>query len=241
MQHIIEFENQQYLDHIAWGVADFDKAIKQFTNMTGVEPYVPNQENAPYKSAGVLLNSNQTIEIIGPNLDFDGEHSTFSKILMKMPEPQLIFWYVGATDFDGMADDVRQNGFRLMREEHVNAGFTEDMDEFRRAMIMPTFKMQRDVIMKRLRNVFSQEKMLAIMGFEFPMVMPQMIQYIQRSKPRAEKYPSGITLKAFNIMHPQPEMIQSAYDQLGVPMTVQYAPKPTLQLILDTPKGIVTL
>ncbi|GEM_PF-6317221 len=237
MSLILEFSNKSYFDHVAWAVPNVEEAVKMFTDQTGIQPHMPPQENAPYLSAGALIDNDKGFEIIGPNPNFIGKSNVFSRVLEDLPHPKLMFWYVATNAFDNLKTQVKQAGLMTMREQHINPGFKEPMPEFRRAIIAPPLSRQLGIVFQKYILRHSIDAMLSL---EYPMVLPNMIQYINREHARSEIMQDGLHLKNFEIFHPQKDVYQKDFDQLNIPIQLQYAHKPLLRLTLDTPNGEVT-
>jgi hypothetical protein len=209
---VIRFPNGTVVDHIAWSVPDTAAGCAELAELTGVTPYLmPEAEPGAYYWSGGLNLGD------GQLLEIVGPNPAFEgfhplgALLKSIAQPRLLFWYVCTDDMQAYGRQAASAGRPLTTVESVEP---EDPD-------------------------YSSYERASLSGPIDP-VVPNVIRWIRR---RAEfRGPStGVTLQALRLGHPENDSISMLFAALGIDQAVTPAEQSTLELDLDTPRGVVTL
>lgn len=201
-------DNDFQLDHVGLGVPDTLEGVRWVQEQTGAEVELHDPEpDLWYWSGRVFFGENSYMEVIGPNPDWT-KFQPFAAHIKSLPEPRLLFWFVGVTDFGSFQQLVHEKKTRLDRVEAVNVEpDSTARNRYRRGYIGPGFMSER----------------------------PNVIQWLQNPKPVNTAGPV-CKLTDFRLSNPQADKINSVFKDLGIEVVVAKGPS-SIGITLDTPKG----
>lgn len=215
MNSLIKKKNDFYIDHIALGVSNTLEGIDYVEQLTGVRAFLPEGHSDNfYLSAAVNLGNGCFLEIIGPNPNHTG-FNPFKQILKALPEPRLMFWYIGTHDFGTAKSVINQNGFKLERYNHIKKTKGDQVIDYQ----------------------------IAIIGKGFYSEQPNLIQWNQVPD-KVYNNGDACHITDFKINFKNANALKALFEKLGIPQSetqhIQASDKNTMSLTLDTPKGLVT-
>ncbi|MEI6724393.1 MAG: VOC family protein [Betaproteobacteria bacterium] len=84
-------------------------------------------------------------------------------------------------------------------------------------------------------------KLLNVSGSKADDSLPFFIDWLGSRPHPAEDSPTGVLLKRFEVVHPEPGEVRRIFDALGIDIPVTGGDRPSFAATLDTPKGSVVL
>jgi hypothetical protein len=213
---LTRFSGGSMLDHIGWATPDAPSGCARLAELTGATPFLmaePEPEQW-YWSGGLPLGGGQLLEVIGPAPAFSAHHPLHG-LLRALPAPRL-FWYVGTDDIDAFAAAASAAGVTVSPIETNDYPAESGLSCYRRCMLLGSTG-----------------------GFD--PVVPSVIQWTRRRAEFDSSATSGVTLRRFELQHPDAAGISVLFEHLGIDQPIRRGPEPALTLVLDTPNGVVEL
>ncbi len=202
------------VDHLLLGIADLDRGIAWVEERTGVEPVVGGSHpGVGTRNALISLGNRQYLEIIA--LD-PAQSPTSSRAaeLVGLTSPRLITWAAATGDIRAAAQRARESGCTT---EGPNAGSRARPDG--RILRWKTLGIRSDL----------------------GGVIPFFIEWGNEVVHPSADSPAGCRLRAFELVHPQPERVAQLLCNVGIEAKITQAKTPMLRAVLDTPRGPVEL
>lgn len=211
MSRLIHKKNDFYIDHIALGVSNTQDGMDYIENLTGVRPEIPEgQRGNWYASAALSLGNGTFLEVIGPNPEHTGFHP-FKQLLAELPEPQLVFWYIGCNHFENAKAVIHENGFKLERHDRIVKEIQNDKLDYE----------------------------IAVIGKGFYSEQPCLIQWHEVPE-RLKDKSQHCSIAAFHVRCQQAHKLNALFAALGMTFFAEQGEN-HMQLTLDTSKGLVEL
>lgn len=206
------------LDHLLLGIADLDDGIRQYHDLTGVEPWVGGRHpEMGTRNALVSLGdsaaqgSMEYLEIIAP--DPAGEPARMFERLSSLDRLTPVMWAMAVDDADRVAA-------RLTAEGHAVVGPRKGS------------RVQPDGDVLEWRLVTTPERA----GFA-----PFFIEWAAGAIHPSVTAPAGCSLAAMEITDPEPAALRDLLDPLAPRARLRAAPRAALSVSLDCPRGRVNL
>lgn len=202
------------IDHLLWAAPDLDQGGALFKDLTGVEAAVGGAHDGHgTRNRLAALNDGIYFEIISPDPAQPLAGNLGGRIAA-MPYPQLMQFALRSDDLDGVLAAARGAGLTV--QEPIHMGRT------------------------RPDGVRLNWAILYLDDARWPGFLPFVIDWKDSPHPSAST-PKGCSLTEFVILHPDPQPLADVYAALGVPIEVRRASRPSLQAVLDTPRGPLVL
>ena len=209
----VRLPNGGWVDHIVWGTPDTAAAIETLADLTGVRA---NLRMAPAKdyptlSAALTLGGETFFEIYGPNPNFEGESTGMHALLSSLPAPRLLTWFARARSLAQAARVLEAAGER----------FVPMLDEWERTDNAS------------FRNGY-------IDGHRADPSVPLLIEWNDR-RDMDTALVGGLTLASLKITATNPFATRRLHRLLGVDVAVDEGESNSVSVVLDSPKGQVSL
>lgn len=204
------------IDHIVYGVPDFEKAIADLTEKLGVKPVFGGKHvGFGTQNACVHLGDQCYLEILAnddQNTSFQGQKWMGIDMISK---PSIIRWAAKSTEL------VRDSHF--LREYDINHGclatgerITPENDTLQWKMTLPTASSIIDIV-------------------------PFLLDWSDSTHHPCDLLESTCKLLSIDFYHPHPEQIQPLFLALGIEKTIIFSSKPKISVIIRGRKGDITL
>jgi len=199
------------IDHIGLGVPDTEDGVAWLSQRTGAEPRIRDPEpDQWYWSASLMIADDSFLEVIGPNPAWT-RFQPFHRLLASLREPQILFWYIGVSDFVAFQSLAASHKIPIQRVEEINHDkAAPNHSSYTRGFVGPGFLSQR----------------------------PNVIQWLDRAVDDTE--PPACHLTGFRLRHPKSEKINLTFKALGIDLPVERG-SPQIGATLATPNGAVTI
>jgi hypothetical protein len=199
-------------DHLLWGAADLDGAVRRLARLTGVRASPDGQQpDLGTHEAVVALGHRRYLEVIAPDPSLRG--GALARVLAGLKAPALLMWAVRVDDVDAVATRAEAEGYR--------------------AVVTDGTRDRADGSTLRWRSVF-------VTGHGAGPLVPFFVSWDDGCDP-TRGLPDGLTPHALRAETPQPEGLRALLDALDVRLPVRRGPRPRLVAELDTPRGRVEL
>jgi hypothetical protein len=209
---VIRFPNGTVVDHIVFAVPETRAGCEHIADLTGVEPYLMTEpEPGAYYWSGGLNLGD------GQLLEVVGPNPAFTSfhplhaLLSSISELRLLFWYVLVDDMSAYGRLAAGAGRPLTAIDSVEP---EDQS-------------------------YSAYARASLSGPIDP-VVPNVIRWTRRRE-HFRGASTGATMRGLRLGHPDHEGINALFAELGIAQGVDPAETSTVELDLDTPRGLVTL
>lgn len=201
-------------DHFLLGSADLDAGIRFLREKTGVEAMEGgNHPGAGTHNALVSLEADAYLEIISPDPQATFLEETY-RLLPGLTEPTLFFWAVRTTDIVRSQVAVQHAGFQT-------------------SAIRPGSRTQKDGGLLEWRTFRVNSR--------FPGLVPFFIEWSATARHPSVDAPKGCVVDRFEIFTPDPVEVSQVMKALKIDVRVSSADKNRLSLVLQTPRGLVSL
>lgn len=202
------------IDHLLWAAPDLDKGGSLFRNLTGIEAAVGGvHDGHGTRNRLASLGNGVYFEIIAPDPAQPLTGNLGGRIAA-MPHPQLMQFALRSDDLDGVLAAARGAGLSVQAPIHMGR--------------------------TRPDGVRLDWSILYLDDARWPGFLPFVIDWKDSPHP-SDSAPAGCTLRDFAILHPDPAPLAEVYAALGVEIEVRRAARPSLQAVLDTPRGALLL
>lgn len=202
------------IDHLLWAAPDLDSGGALFRELTGIEAAVGGTHDGHgTRNRLASLGEGVYFEIISP----DPAQSLTGNLggrIAAMPHPQLMQFALRSDHLDGILAAARGAGLQV--HDPVHMGRT------------------------RPDGVRLDWSILYLDDPRWPGFLPFVIDWKGSPHP-SDSAPRGCTLKEFVILHPDPQPLAEVYAALGVQVELRRASRPSLQAVLETPRGPLVL
>jgi len=212
---------QHYPDHFVVGIDDLEKGIELFGNLTGVKA-APGGIHPHIGTCNALvsLGKQSYLEIIAPNpladpalLDLKLK-TQFMDPLRGMDSLTPYLWAIGSFDLDQTVALLAAKGISLSNPENGSR------------------KKPNGEPLEWRASFVSQPA--------FP-AAPFFIQWLDPSIAPPVDSPSGCLLESFCVAGPELALLETIAQTLDLEVQTGYSPKPRIEVVLNCPRGQVTL
>ncbi len=196
-------ETPPMLDHILLGVSDLDAGIAFVEKMSGIRAAAGGSHpGAGTRNALLALGTERYLEIIAPDPQQSSAPSAVHGGLAELRVPKLIGWAVHTHDIAAAAARLRKEGIAA---DGPLEGSRKRPDG---AMLhWHTLRLKDDA----------------------EGTLPFFIEWGADTAHPSKDAPSGCRLASFAVAGPHPEQLRETFRRLGVDVTVETAPTPTLR------------
>lgn len=207
-----------HIDHILWAVPDLDQGIALFEQLTGVRP-APGGSHPGRGTRNALASfgNNQYIELLAPDPAQDLSAlppQSFGATALALPAPALFTFCVASPDMAALEASAKRLGLPF---QGPNA----------------SSRLQPDCSTLHWRLGYTE-------GTRFGRCAPFYIDW-QDSVHPSTVVPGGLSLRDFEVLHPEATELGAMFEGLGLAVTVRRADRPGLRAVLGTPAGEVVL
>lgn len=202
------------LDHIVYAAPDLDDLVASFRDRTGIDP--PFGGRHPGKGSRnhlVKLGDTAYLELIGPDDPSLPGRGTTAWGIDKLDAPRVVAWLIHPTDIDATIARARERGY----EPGDVAPMSRDTPD-------------GATLRWRLAKQPPDNK---------DGLVPALIDWQDSPHPATADLPEA-PLVAFTGTHPDPAAVRADLAALDAHLDVSEGPV-GLQVVIDTPKGRVTL
>lgn len=204
-------------DHLLLGTNDLDGGIAWFEQRTGVKAVVGGTHpGRGTRNALVALQGRQYLEIIAP--DPAQPPGNLRMNLRALREPRLITWAAAASDIDGLAKRIREQGHQAADPRDGSRARPDG-----RVLRWRTLAIHTDLAQAEVDPI------------------PFFIEWAPGSAHPSQDSPTGCGLTALQFEHPNATRLESTFAALGIEAVVRQSPHARLVATLTTPKGRVVL
>lgn len=203
------------LDHIVWAVPDLDAAVRQITDLTGIEPVSGGKAPGREQPHNALLSfgGGSYFEIFSPARAGGGGRWGDA---IGDGKPRIVSYALRATD----------------RFEKLRAAITVHGHSFTGPRAMGRVRPDGGAVNWELLNVA---------GTPFDDALPFFIDWLGSKPHPSESSPKGATIASFVVAHPQADQLAEVFRGLGIDTPVVRAARHAIHLQLNTPAGKVWL
>jgi hypothetical protein len=205
------------VDHLLLGIADLDRGVAWVERRTGIKA-VPGGSHPGVGTRNALLSlgGRQYLEIIAP--DPQQKAFNYQVDLRTMAEPRLITWAAATRDIQAIAKSAGAAGYKVFGPRDGS-------------------RARPDGRLLKWRTLGVVNKL----GRDGVEPIPFFIEWDASSLHPSQDSPSGCTLQALEIEHPDPASLNDALKLLGIDANVKRQDRAGLIATLKTPKGAVEL
>jgi hypothetical protein len=212
---------QHYPDHFVVGIDNLETGIDQFEALTGVRA-VAGGVHPHIGTCNALLSIGEQsyLEIIAPDPGADTARlhpqlkALFTDPLADMATLTPYLWAVGSRDLDDTVSKLAAREIYLT-EPAIGA------------------RQKPDGQALEWRASFIEQPL-------FP-AAPFFIEWLDPSIAPPSDSPKGCTLEEFSLAGPEVTLLETVTKPLGLNTHVSFAPEPSINITLNTPKGIIHL
>jgi hypothetical protein len=203
------------VDHIMWGVHDFDKGIDYIEEKSGVRAVMGGvHPNRGTRNALISLGERTYLEILAPDPAQPDVQDERVPRLKALTRPEIFTWIAGTQDIDAMEKRVKASGYS---SSGIEAGSRRKPDG------------------STLRwRYFDVEGHAGD-------VVPFVIEWSEDSIHPATDSPKGCRLEKLHLEHPDHEKMNGFLEAMGLQARVVQGPKPKITALIDSPKGEIEL
>ncbi len=207
------------LDHLLIGAATLEAGVAWLEAQTGIRAGSGGSHpGLGTWNALASLGPSQYIEIIAPDPSQPGVETVYVPGLRDFPEPRIATWAASASNLAA--------GFELtlppdLACEPVRRGSRVRIDGTRLSWTL-AFPRQRE-------------------HGSFAGALPFLIEWDSLANHPGSSTPSGLKLCAMTLRHPEDAGLRDALGSLGLAGALDHASRASIQVELDTPRGVVVL
>ncbi len=207
----------EYLDHIIWACSDLEAGSRQFESLTGVRPRFGGVHASGLTHNALIRIAPRTyLEILAPTGPASAADDDWCRIARAAREPQIMtYCQRSARPLSDLAAIARSRGWH----DAVVAGNgrrTPDGVELRWQWVAPK---------------------IDGLGLAFPFF----IDWLDSPHPAQMLEDTGVSLREWVVQHPQASRLSTIMAELGSPMKAKTAEREAFRLVLETPRGTVSL
>jgi hypothetical protein len=205
---------QKAVDHLLLGVPNLEEGIAWVEEKTGVRAEIGGRHpGLGTHNALLSLGAKQYLEIIAP----DPTQTTLAPqfaFLQLATAPRLLTWAAATTDIHALAARAHAAGFELNGPKAGSRTRPNGATLHWKTLFLPS---------------------------DFSLLLPFFIEWDAASQHPSEASPAGCRLQDFAFESSQPELLRTAFKQLGLVATVRRSNEARLHAVLETPKGTINL
>jgi hypothetical protein len=202
------------LDHVVLAGPNLDDLVAAFTDRTGIVPKLGGRHPGGTRNYLVRLSPTAYLEIIGPDALGPGVPLPTAFGINTLTAPTIATFLVHPVDIEKTVADAHAAGY----DPGPLGPLSRDTPEG----VTLKWRLTRDA------------------PDNFGGLVPGLIDWFDTPHPTTAGLPEA-TLVSLNGRHPDPTAVATIHAALGVSLDVQQADEPGLTLVIDTPKGRVTL
>lgn len=202
------------LDHVVLAGPDLDALVAEFTERTGIEPKLGGRHPGGTRNYLVKLTDTAYLEIIGPDVLDPDVPLPKAFGIDTLTAPKIAAWLVHPVDIEASIGAVRAVGY----DPGTLGPLSRETPE--------------GVVLKWRLTLNAPDNRGGL--------VPGLIDWFDTQHPSAAGLPEA-RLVSLTGRHPDPEAVARIHDALGISLDVAEAGEPGLTLVIDTPKGRVTL
>jgi len=205
------------LDHIIWACPDLEAGSRQFESLTGVRPRFGGvHASGLTHNALVRIAPRSYLEILAPTGSESAGDDEWCRIARAAPEPKIMtYCQRSARPLSELAAIAQSRGFRDTVVAGNGRRTPEGVD---------------------LRWQWAAPKIDGL-GLAFPFF----IDWLDSTHPAQMLADAGVSLREWTVQHPQAPRLSTILAELGSPIEAQTAEHAAFRLVLETPRGIVSL
>ena len=202
------------LDHIVYAAPDIDELVAAFEQLTGIAPPLGGRHvGRGTRNYLVGLGGEAYLELIGPDDPTVPGRGTTAFGIDTLTEPRIVTWLVHPEDLDARVATARSNGY--------------DPGE-----IGPLSRRTPDGTLLEWRLTRNPADNRAGL-------VPGLIDWLASPHPTTTGLPV-LPLVSFTGFHPEPEVVRRDLAAVGAELEIRDG-EPGFEVVLDTPRGRVTL
>jgi hypothetical protein len=207
----------EHLDHIMWACTDLEAGSRRFESLTGVRPRFGGvHASGLTHNALVRIGPRCYLEILAPTGPSSADDDAWCRIARAAREPQIVtYCQRSARPLTDLAASARAHGFR----DSVVAGNGRRTPE----------------------GVDLRWQWVAPKADEFGLAFPFFIDWLDSPHPAEMLADTGVSLREWAVQHPQAPRLRTVLAELGSPTEAQTAEHAAFRLVLETPRGAVSL
>ena len=207
----------EHLDHIIWACPDLEAGSRQFELLTGVRPRFGGMHASGLThNALVRIGPRSYLELLAPTGPASADDDEWCRIARAAREPQVVtYCQRSARSLAELAAIAQSHGWK----DAVVAGNgrrTPDGVDLRWQWVAPK---------------------VDGLGLAFPFF----IDWLDSPHPAQMLADTGISLREWTVQHPQAQRLSTILAELGAPIEAQSAEHDAFRLVLETPRGTVSL
>jgi Glyoxalase-like domain len=207
----------EHLDHIMWACADLEAGSRQFESLTGVRPRFGGvHASGLTHNALVRIGPRCYLEILAPTGPASADDDAWCRLARAAREPQIVtYCQRSALSLSDLAAIAQAHGFK----DSLVAGNgrrTPDGVDLRWQWVAPKVD-------------------------GFGLAFPFFIDWLDSPHPAEMLADTGVSLREWVVQHPQAPRLRRILAELGSPTEAQTAEHAAFRLVLETPRGTVSL
>jgi hypothetical protein len=207
----------EHLDHIIWACPDLEAGSRQFESLTGVRPRFGGvHASGLTHNALVRIGPRSYLELLAPTGPASADDDEWCRIARAASEPQIVTYCQRSTlPLTELAAIARARGWK----DTVVAGNgrrTPEGIDLRWQWVAPK---------------------VDGLGLAFPFF----IDWLDSPHPAQMLAEAGISLREWVVQHPEAQRLSTILAELGSPIETQAAERGAFRLVLETPRGTVSL
>jgi hypothetical protein len=211
----------EHLDHIIWACVDLEAGSRRFESLTGVRPRFGGvHAGGLTHNALVRIGPRSYLEILAPTGPASANDDEWCRIARAAREPQIMtYCQRSARPLSDLAEIARSRGGK----DAVVAGNgrrTPDGVDLRWQWVAP-----------KVDGV----------GLSFPFFIDWLDSPHPAEMLQDERADTGVSLREWVVQHPQAPRLSTIMAELGSPIEAQTAEHAAFRLVLETPRGTVSL
>jgi hypothetical protein len=207
----------EHLDHIIWACADLEAGSRRFEALTGVRPRFGGvHASGLTHNALVRIAPRSYLEILAPTGPASTDDDEWCRIARAAPEPQVMtYCQRSSLPLSELAAIARSRGWKDAVVAD-NGRRTPDGVDLRWQWVAPK---------------------VDGLGFAFPFF----IDWLDSPHPAQMLADTGVSLREWIVQHPEAPRLGTILEELGSPVEAQTAGRAAFRLVLETPRGTVSL
>ncbi len=205
--------NLEAIDHVLLGVSDLATGIEFIKEITGLTPQPGGiHPHLGTHNALISLGEKKYLEVIAP---LPGEKLIRQfEIIRTFSKPNLFTWSAHTDDIDGLCERVNQSGI-----EHSDIADGSRVTDAGTALRWRTLS---------LNSVGGQ-------------LVPFFIEWSPDTIHPSVSSPKGCLLKSFKIFDPYPKQVEQILKSVGLSSKVEHGPHASMEITIESPKGVVVM
>jgi hypothetical protein len=210
-----------YLDHIIWACAELDAGSRRFEALTGVRPRFGGMHASGLThNALVKIGPRCYLEILAPTGPASADDDEWCRIARAAREPQIMTYCLrSARPLSDLAAIARARGWKNAVVAS-NGRRTPDGVDLRWQWVAPK---------------------IHGLGLAFPFFIDWLDSPHPAEMLAHEQAAAGVALRELVVLHPEASRLSACLADLGAAIETQSADRPAFRVVLETPRGSVSL